>query len=401
MPERPEPTTVSLVGSTGSIGTQAVDVIEAEPERYRVAAIGAATSVDRLAAQAQRLRPERVAIADPSLARRLADGVPPGVKVLAGPEALAEISTGVDVVVNGVVGFAGLPVTLAALGDGRRLALANKESLIAGGPVVARARATPGAEIVPVDSEHCAIHQCLRAILGEKGIAALPNPPANPLKRIVLTASGGPFRGRTRQSLSEVTLQEALKHPTWSMGPKITVDSSTLMNKGLEVIEAHLLFGIGYDQIDVVVHPQSIVHSMIETTDGATLAQLSRPDMRLPIGYALAYPDRSLVPFGAMDWTGVSRLDFLPPDREAFPCLGLAYRAGRLGGTAPACLNGANEVAVAAFIEGTIRWVDIPDVIASALDDYSPSDPGTVNDVLEADRAGRDLAAAAVKCRAR
>jgi 1-deoxy-D-xylulose-5-phosphate reductoisomerase len=392
-----EATTVSLVGSTGSIGTQSVDVIDAEPGRYRVTAIGAARSVDVLAGQAWRLRPAKVAIADASLASKLADEVPPGVEVLAGPEALIEISTEAEVIVNGVVGFAGLPVTLAALGAGRRLALANKESLIAGGPVVQRARETPGAEIVPVDSEHCAVHQCLRAVLGADGMAALPHPPANPLKRIVLTASGGPFRGRTRQSLGEVTVAEALKHPTWSMGPKITIDSSTLMNKGLEVIEAHLLFGVGYDRIDVVVHPQSIVHSMIETTDGATLAQLSRPDMRLPIGYALAYPDRLGVPFAAgMDWMATPTLEFLPPDLQAFPCLDLAYRAGRAGGTAPACLNGANEVAVAAFLDERIRWVDIPDIIAGALDDYSASDPTTVDDVLDADRAGRDLAAAAV-----
>jgi 1-deoxy-D-xylulose-5-phosphate reductoisomerase len=395
------PTTVSLVGSTGSIGTQAVDVIETEPDRYHLVSIGAARSVDLLVAQAWRLRPDRVAIADAGLAERVAEAVPKGTEVLAGPEALVEISTGVDVVVNGVVGFAGLPVTLAALSDGRRLALANKESLIAGGPIVQAARATAGAEIVPVDSEHCAVHQCLRAILGEKGMAALPKLSANPLKRVVLTASGGPFRGRSRQSLGEVTVADALKHPTWSMGPKITIDSSTLMNKGLEVIEAHLLFGVDYDDIDVVVHPQSIVHSMIEMTDGATLAQLSQPDMRLPIGYALAYPDRSRTSFGGMDWTTGSLLEFLPPDREAFPCLDLAYRAGRLGGTAPACLNGANEVAVAAFLAERIRWVDIPDVISAVLDDYNSFEPTTVSDVLEADRAGRDLADAAVRRLAR
>jgi 1-deoxy-D-xylulose-5-phosphate reductoisomerase len=394
------PATVSLVGSTGSIGTQAVDVILAEPDRYRVVAIGAARSVDLLGEQARRLRPERVAIAEESLVRTLADQVPPGVEVLAGPEALAEISTVADVVVNGVVGFAGLPVTLAALGAGRRLALANKESLIAGGPVVQAARATPGAEIIPVDSEHCAVHQCLRAVLGAEGMAALPDAPDSPLRRIVLTASGGPFRGRDRASLGEVTVADALAHPTWSMGPKITIDSSTLMNKGLEVIEAHELFGVGYDHIDVVVHPQSIVHSMIETTDGATLAQLSLPDMRLPIGYALAYPGRIATPFGAIDWTVLSLLEFAEPDREAFPCLDLAYRAGRIGGTAPACLNGANEVAVDAFLQGRIRWVDIPDVIAGALDDYNPMTPATVEDVLEADRSGRDLARAAVEQRA-
>jgi 1-deoxy-D-xylulose-5-phosphate reductoisomerase len=285
-------------------------------------------------------------------------------------------------------------VTLAALQAGCRLALANKESLIAGGPVVQAARVTPGAEIIPVDSEHCAIHQCLRAVLTEKEMAALPHPPSNPVHRIVLTASGGPFRGRQYRSLAEVTIEDALAHPTWKMGPKITVDSSTLMNKGLEVIEAHELFGLGYDDIDVVVHPQSIVHSMIELGDGATLAQLSLPDMRLPIGYALAYPDRLDTPFGAIDWARMGPLEFEPPDRESFPCLELAYRAGREGGAAPACLNGANEVAVAAFLAGDIRWVDIPEVIAAALDEYHAGTPGTVADVLDADRSGRDLARA-------
>jgi 1-deoxy-D-xylulose-5-phosphate reductoisomerase len=391
--------TVSLVGSTGSIGTQAVEVIAADPHAYRVVAIGAATSVDTLAAQAQRLQPERVALADPARAGELAARLPPGVDLLVGAQALAEIATEADVIVNGVVGFAGLPVTLAALQSGRRLALANKESLIAGGPVVQAARATPGAEIVPVDSEHCAIHQCLRAVLGERGMAALPHPPAMAVKRIVLTASGGPFRGRLPQELAEVTVEDALAHPTWRMGPKITVDSSTLMNKGLEVIEAHELFGLGYDAIEVVVHPQSIVHSMLETTDGATLAQLSLPDMRLPIGYALAYPDRLGVPFGAIDWATVGPLEFEPPDFKSFPCLGLAYEAGRAGGAAPAWLNGANEVAVAAFLDGRIRWVDIHPVIAAALDECHAPVPSTVADVLDADRAGRDLAHAGVKRR--
>jgi 1-deoxy-D-xylulose-5-phosphate reductoisomerase len=388
--------TVSLVGSTGSIGTQAVEVICADPESYRVVAIGAASSVDVLAAQAEQLRPERVALANPARARELADRLPPGVQLLVGAEALAEIATGADVVVNGVVGFAGLPVTLAALQAGCRLALANKESLIAGGPVVQAARVTPGAEIVPVDSEHCAIHQCLRAVLGEKEMAALPQLRSMSVRRVVLTASGGPFRGRHQQSLREVTIDDALAHPTWKMGPKITIDSSTLMNKGLEVIEAHELFGIGYDDIDVVVHPQSIVHSMIETTDGATLAQLSLPDMRLPVGYALAYPDRLRVPFGAIDWTQMGPLEFEPPDRESFPCLDLAYRAGRAGGAAPAWLNGANEVAVAAFLDGRIRWTDIAEIISAALDECYAVVPSTVADVLDADRSGRDLARAEV-----
>jgi 1-deoxy-D-xylulose-5-phosphate reductoisomerase len=393
--------TVSLIGSTGSIGTQAIEVIRAEPDRFRVVALGASTSVDRLAAQAAELRPERVAIADASLAAELTERVPRGTEVLAGPEALAELARDADVVVNGVVGFAGLPVTLAALQAGRRLALANKESLIAAGPVVQRARATPGAEIVPVDSEHCAIHQCLRAVVGEKGVAGAWAGAAAQVGRIVLTASGGPFRGRGSQDLANVTVADALAHPTWRMGPKITVDSSTLMNKGLEVIEAHELFGVGYDHIEVVVHPQSVVHSMVETTDGATLAQLSLPDMRLPIGYALAYPDRLATPFGAIDWSALGRLDFEPPDGDAFPCLGLAYQAGRAGGTAPACLNGANEVAVTAFLEGRIRWADIARVIEEALSGFVVVQPDGLDDVLAADREARARAGEAIDERVR
>jgi len=376
--------TVSLVGSTGSIGTQAIEVIRAAPEAYRVIALGASTSVEALAAQADELRPDRVAIADAALVAKLRALVPAGIEVLGGPESLAEIATEADVVVNGVVGFAGLGVTLAALGAGRRLALANKESLIAGGPVVQRARASTSAEIVPVDSEHCAVHQCLRGN------------PLDRVARIVLTASGGPFRGRSRAQLISVGIDEALAHPTWSMGPKITVDSSTLMNKGLEVIEAHELFGIDYDRIDVVVHPQSIVHSMVEYTDGATMAQLSLPDMRLPIGYALAYPDRLATAFGAIDWTSLGRLDFEPPDLDAFPCLALAYEAGRQGGDAPATLNAANEVAVAAFLDGLIPWLGIADIIKEALDGHNGGDLLTADDVVEADRKARELAARAV-----
>ena len=380
--------TVSLVGSTGSIGTQAVEVILAEPDRYRVVALGASTSVELLAEQAHRLRPERVALTDASRAGDLERLLPPGTEVLAGPDSLAAIATGADVVVNGVVGFAGLPVTLATLEGGARLALANKESLIAAGPVVQRAWATPGAEILPVDSEHCAIHQCLRAAGDERWVT-----------RLVLTASGGPFRGRSAADLSGVTLDDALAHPTWTMGPKVTIDSSTLMNKGLEVIEAHELFGVGFDAIDVVVHPQSIVHSMVEFSDGATLAQLSEPDMRLPIGYALAYPDRGTVPFGALDWTRAARLDFEPPDRGAFPCLDLAYQAGRTGGTAPAWLNAANEVAVEAFRKGLIPWTAIAEVIKETLDGHDGAAPDDLAAVHEADRRARERAREAVQQR--
>jgi 1-deoxy-D-xylulose-5-phosphate reductoisomerase len=328
-----------------------------------------------------------VAIADESLAPKLAERVPPGTEVRGGPAALESIAREADVVLNAVVGFAGLPVTLAALGAGRRLALANKESLVAAGPVVRRARVTPGAEVVPVDSEHSAVHQCLQGH------------PLERVRRIVLTASGGPFRGRRSDDLASVTREEALAHPTWSMGPKITVDSSTLMNKGLEVIEAHELFGIGYDRIEVLVHPQSVVHSMVEFSDGATLAQLSLPDMRLPIGYALAYPDRTAVPFGAIDWTSLDRLEFEVPDRDAFPCLDLAYAAGRAGGTAPAWLNAANEVAVAAFLEGVLAWPAIADVIKETLEGHDGGDPQSVGDVIEADRRARERACQAVERR--
>ena len=370
-------TTVSLVGSTGSIGTQAIEVVLAEGDRYEVIAIGAHRSVDALADQAERLRPRYVAMADDAAAPDLKDRLPPGVELLVGADSLAQIATVADVAVNGVVGFAGLPVTLAALEAGKRLALANKESLIAAGPVVQRARATPGAEIVPVDSEHCAVHQCLRS--GDR----------DAVRRIVLTASGGPFRGRAADDLAAVTVDDALAHPTWSMGPKITVDSSTLMNKGLEVIEAHELFGVGYDAIEVVVHPQSVVHSMVEFTDGATLAQLSLPDMRLPIGYALAYPQRLCTPFGAIDWAALRRLDFEPPDNATFPCLALAYEAGRAGETAPAWLSAANEVAVQAFLDGRIAWPDIAAVIRATLDDWPGTKADDVDVVLEADRHAR------------
>ena len=379
-----------IAGSTGSIGVQALEVIEAEGERFTVAALGAGSSVEVLAQQAQRWRPAVVAIADDSRAAELKELVPPTTEVVAGPDALAEISATGDVCINGVVGFAGLGVTLASLGAGKRLALANKESLIAGGPVVRRVRERSGAgELVPVDSEHCAVHQCLRAQHPDSAGGEW-------VSRIVLTASGGPFRGRTRAELDDVTIEDALAHPTWSMGPKITIDSSTLMNKGLEVIEAHELFGVDYDRIEVVVHPQSIVHSMAEFTDGATMAQLSLPDMRLPIAYALAYPDRVGTPFGRIDWSTLGRLDFEPPDLDAFPCLGLAYEAGRMGETAPAWLNAANEVAVAAFLEGQIPWIGIPDVLTEVLSRHDGGTADDVDAVIRADGAARAAARAVI-----
>ncbi len=382
------PTSVAVLGSTGSIGTQTLDVVAARPDEFDVVALGAARSVDLLVEQAKAFRPEVVAIADASLGGAVEAGVPAGTTVLAGPDAMAEAAVSADVAINGVVGFAGLPVTLAVLAAGHRLGLANKESLIAAGPVVQRVRATPGAELLPVDSEHCAIHQCLRA-----------NDVDERVDRIVLTASGGPFRGRTSADLASVTVEQALAHPTWSMGPKITVDSSTLMNKGLEVIEAHELFGTDYDHIDVVVHPQSIIHSMVTFTDGATIAQLSNPDMRLCMGYALAWPDRLDVPYGAIDWAVLDRLDFEAPDRDAFGCLDLAFAAGQAGLTAPAWLNAANEVAVAAFLDGVLSWVGITELLTDVLEAWPGDEATDVDAVLDVDRRAREAATALVLSR--
>ena len=372
------PVRVAIAGSTGSIGTQTIDVVLAERDRYEVVALGVGSSVDALIEQARQLRPALVAVADASRRREVADALP----FCEVTSDLTDLVGVADVVVNGVVGFAGLGVTVETLRAGRRLALANKESLIAGGPVVQPLRSVPGAELVPVDSEHCAVHQCLRS-----SVAA-----DREVSRIVLTASGGPFRGRTLDELRDITVEQALAHPTWKMGPKITVDSSTLMNKGLEVIEAHELFDVGYDQIEVVVHPQSVVHSMAEFTDGSTIAQLSMPDMRLPIGYALAYPNRIRTPFGRIDWASLRRLDFEQPDTATFRCLGLAYDAGRAGGSAPAWLNAANEVVVEAFLAGRVRWIDIAALLATALDRHEPRLLVTVDDVIAVDARARDVA---------
>ena len=379
---------ISIAGSSGSIGTQTLDVVRAENLRcaqglsdieYIVSGLGLGSNIDVLIAQAREFKPSVVAVADVSRHQEVQAALP-GVTVV---RDMADLVRDADVVVNAVVGFAGLPVTLETLRQGKRLALANKESLIAAGPVVQPLRSVPGAEIVPVDSEHCAVHQCLRSTVR----------PGVEVSRIVLTASGGPFRGRTIQDLAEVTVEQALAHPTWSMGPKITIDSSTLMNKGLEVIEAHELFGVSYDQIEVVVHPQSVIHSMVEFTDGCTMAQLSMPDMRLPIGYALAHPNRIGTPFGRIDWSTLTHLDFSAPDTSTFRCLSLAYQAGRTGGTAPAFLSAANEVAVEAFLAGTLKWPDIAAVVDASLQAHVATD-GTLSsaDIIEADRTGREVA---------
>jgi 1-deoxy-D-xylulose-5-phosphate reductoisomerase len=361
---------VAILGSTGSIGTQALDVVRSHRDQFEVVALAAGRNSELLAAQAAEFG------VGSDCARICDDDGDTLAELAAHPDA--------DVVLNAVVGFAGLPATLSALEHGKVLGLANKESLIAGGPVVAAVRERGGGEIVPVDSEHSALYQALRSGAPRE------------VRRLIVTASGGPFRGRSRAELEHVTVADALRHPTWTMGAKITIDSSTLMNKGLEVIEAHELFGVDFDQIEVVVHPQSVIHGMVEFTDGATIAQLSMPDMRLPIGLALGAPDRLDEAFGAIDWTTLSELTFEPPDPVAFRCLALAYAAGRTGGSAPAVLSGANEIAVAAFLEGRIPWAAIAAVVEDVLDQGTGNVSG-VADVLDADRVARERASIAAK----
>lgn len=369
---------IALAGSTGSIGRQTLEVVEASRGRFEVVGLAASSSEAVLREQLATHQPRVVAVIDAAVRRRLATDF----KHIEFVADAADVVADADVVVNAVVGFAGLPVTLETLRRGKRLALANKESLIAAGPVVQPLRATNGAAIIPVDSEHCAVHQCLRS----------SNSAHRELDTLILTASGGPFRGKTRNDLASVNVAEALAHPTWSMGPKITVDSSTLMNKGLEVIEAHELFGVDYDRIDVVVHPQSVVHSMVTFTDGATIAQLSLPDMRLPIAYAITWPERFDVPFGTIDWRTLRRLDFESPDRATFRCLDLAYAAGRAGGSAPAWLSAANEVAVEAFLAGRITWLQIAEVNDATLQRHDDAPLTSTDDVLAADAEARRIA---------
>lgn len=381
------------MGSTGSIGTQTLDIIRSANQQadaqelapvYDVCALGAGGgSVDLLCDQAVEFDCATIAVSNEATRPEIAERLGEAHVVHHGEQGFLAGCQDADVVINGIVGFAGLTVTLETLRLGRRLGLANKESLIAAGPVVQKARSTPGAEIVPVDSEHCALHQCLRA--NESFVDGR----LDQVQRLVVTASGGPFRGWSANDLANVSIEDALAHPTWSMGPKITVDSSTLMNKGLEVIEANELYGVGFDRIDVVVHPQSVVHSMVEYTDGATIAQLSMPDMRLCIAYALDFDRRHPLPYGAIDWTALSRLDFATPDRQAFPCLDLAYAAGRQAGTAPAALSAANEVAVEAFLQGQIAWVDIARVVESVLSIHNGDNDPDLDAVLAADAWAR------------
>ncbi|MGC2486160.1 MAG: 1-deoxy-D-xylulose-5-phosphate reductoisomerase [Acidimicrobiales bacterium] len=380
---------VALLGATGSIGVQTLDVLRGERERFELVSIAGGEQLSELAAIAREFNLKRVGVKSASHRATLADLVAGDVEILVGDEGLEELARDADIVMNAVLGFAGLPVTLGALAAGRRLALANKESLIAAAPLVAKVRATPGAELLPVDSEHCAIHQCL---------ASSPYGLGYPdVRRLLITASGGPFRGWSKEQLKGATKDEALRHPTWSMGAKITIDSSTLMNKGLEVMEATAFFGIEVDRVDVVVHPQSIVHSMVEYVDGSVLAQLSNPDMRLPIAYCLGAPDRLDHGYGRLDFTSALELTFESPDVDAFPALTLAYEAARLGGAAPAWLSAANEVAVEAFLKDEINWCDVVPVVAATMDHYAGQDLEDLVSLYENDDVARRLAHASLK----
>lgn len=376
--------TVALLGATGSIGTQTLDVLRREPDAFELVAIAGGQRLAELAAIVKDFGVTRVGVVSEDDRRTLSDMVGAHVEIVVGSKGLSDLSTCADVIVNAVVGFAGLPVTLGALKSGRRLALANKESLIAAAPLVAQVRNTPGAQILPIDSEHCAIHQCLA---GSSSEAGHPD-----VRRLLLTASGGPFRGWSKARLAEVTKSDALKHPTWSMGPKITIDSSTLMNKGLEVLEASALFGIEAERVDIVVHPQSIVHSMVEYVDGAVIAQLSQPDMRLPIAYCIGSPERLAHGWGRLDFTQSFSLDFEAPDRKVFGALDLAYEAARRGGAAPAWLSAANEVAVDAFLNDQISWSRIVPLVEEVMDQYEDDPLDSLESLFANDANARRLA---------
>jgi 1-deoxy-D-xylulose-5-phosphate reductoisomerase len=384
----PLPRRLLILGSTGSIGTQALDIVERSDD-LELVGLSAERSWEALVEQARAHRVGRIALADPIAGARAAEAWTDG-EVLEGAEGLVRlvIESGADLVLNALVGSAGLGPTVATLGEGIDLALANKESLVVGGDLVTQLAEATGAQIIPVDSEHSALHQL---IAGER---------AGTIDKLVLTASGGPFRGRTRDQLADVTVEEALAHPTWAMGGKITIDSATLINKGLELIEAHHLFGTSYDRIDVVVHPQSIVHSYILLCDGAALAHLGHPDMRVPISYALHYPERVDVPMRPLDLAEVGALTFEPVDTDAFPCLRLAREAAAAGGTAPCVLNAANEVAVHAFLDGRLSFLGIPAVIETALDRLPPGPVRAFESLYEADREARAVAAELIAVRA-
>ena len=376
---------VTILGATGSIGTSALDVIARHPERYRVHALTAQSNVDGLADLALRFGPEVVVIGDASLEGRLRDALRERgatARVAGGRDALVDVARApeVDAVLAAIVGAAGLVPTLAAAEAGKRLMLANKEAIVSAGALLMGAVRRGGAELLPVDSEHNAIHQCLAGVRAAERDGA----------RLVLTASGGPFRGRL--DLDDVTPDEACAHPNWVMGRKISVDSATLMNKGLEVIEASWLFNVPVERIDVVIHPQSVIHSMVEFPDGSVLAQMGTPDMRAPLAYALAWPERVTSGAQRLDFTRLGELTFEAPDLRRFPCLGFAYEALRHGRAASAVLNAANEVAVQAFLEGRLRFTGIAATIERVLEAFDPEQPSGIDEVLEIDRRAREVA---------
>ncbi|MCW2994009.1 MAG: 1-deoxy-D-xylulose-5-phosphate reductoisomerase [Conexibacter sp.] len=382
------PRRLLVLGSTGSIGTQALDVVS-RTDDLEVVGLSAARSWEPLVQQAVDHGVGRIALADPDAAARAAEAWTDG-EVLTGAEGLVQLvlESEADLVLNALVGSAGLGPTVAALGEGIDLALANKESLVVGGELVTQLAEATGAQLLPVDSEHAALHHLLHGV------------PPGALERMTITASGGPFRGRTRAELADVTVAEALDHPTWSMGGKITIDSATLMNKGLEVIEAHHLFGLPYDKIDVVVHPQSIVHALVETADGAQLAHLGLPDMRIAIAYALHHPEIVPLPTMRLKLAEIGALTFEEVDHDAFPCLDLCLQAARAGGTAPCVLNAANEVAVHAFLNDRLSFTGIAEVIDATLQQMPGGPVRAFESLFEADRAARELATERIGARA-
>jgi 1-deoxy-D-xylulose-5-phosphate reductoisomerase len=375
-----QPTRLAILGSTGSIGTQALDVVRANSDRFIVEVLAAGNNVQLLAQQAREFQPNFVVINDtaklPELKALLSDL---DIKVYGGQDALCDVvqMEAVDMVLAAIVGYAGLRSTIAAIKAGKQIALANKETLVVGGELVTKLAQENGVNLYPVDSEHSAIFQCLA---GEFH---------NPIEKIYLTASGGPFRGKTRDELAHVTREQALKHPNWSMGAKITIDSATLMNKGLEVIEAKWLFHLQPEQIDVIVHPQSIIHSIVQFTDGSMKAQMGLPDMKLPIQYAMGYPHRLKSDFPRFDFLKYPELTFHAPDKKTFGCLQLAYDAMNMGGTAPCIINAANEVAVQQFLEGKIRFLQIAEVIGETLASMTPMKTFTYDDLVASDEAAR------------
>ncbi|WP_423602891.1 1-deoxy-D-xylulose-5-phosphate reductoisomerase [Sphingomonas sp. MS122] len=378
---------VSILGATGSVGTSTLDLIEREPEAFEVMALTANCDVGRLAAAARRVRAKLAVVADetclPALRAALAGS---GVEAAGGKQAVCDAARmGADWTMAAIVGTAGLEPVLAALEGGRTVALANKESLVSAGDVVTREVARHGATLLPVDSEHNAIFQCFEADNADR------------VSRIVLTASGGPFRERSLDEMRGITPEQAVAHPNWSMGAKISVDSATLMNKGLELIEAFHLFPVAPEQLDVIVHRQSVIHSMVEYADGSVLAQLGSPDMRVPIAHALAWPRRMATPCQRLDLTAIGRLDFEAPDPERFPCLRLAREALAAGGARPAVLNAANEVAVAAFLARRIGFLEIAAIVADTLERYDPAAPATLDHVLAIDAEARNIAGERVK----